>query len=302
MMTKGGCGMKNGNFERTKYFVVAFGSSFLVLLMMALMMVANVQSKQPASSSAPESSADDYYLPRAEDNLNLVLIGSDAKENPARYFFLVRLDAEDGRLPVAALPPQTVVTYNGKQNTLSELYRLDGAMAVKQALSALFDIPVDRYVTFNGESLVHAVDSIGYIEYELPAPLEYRSEGLSISLAEGPQMVDGKKFYDILRYPGYANELARCAAASDLLAAYINGRLETALSPQADALFQSVVNLVDSDLSFGDYDSRREALSFLAKLGGEHANAALVRGAFNTAGDSFTPSQSTLELILRLYG
>lgn len=301
---RGGRLLEEKSFERTKYFVLAFCVAFLVLMLIAMVVLLNLKKPPEAQQSGMEEAnrpADDYYIPAAQDNLNILLIGTEKDGEAPLYFFLCRLDVEDGAIPVATLPPQTVVRYAGKTATLAELYGRSGVKAVKQALGELLEIQVDRYVVFNKESLVKAVDMIGFIEYDLPQPLEYKGKDKTINLSAGRQMVDGRKFYDILSFPGYATQERRATASSDLISAYINARLEVVLSAQADALFKSVINLMESDLSFEDYDSRKEALAFLAKLSGRHARTVLVRGGFNTAGDSFSFSQSCGETLHKLY-
>ncbi|WP_312642004.1 LCP family protein [Hydrogenoanaerobacterium sp.] len=293
--------MKDRSFERTKYFVVTFAVAFLVLMMLAVVAVMTLQTKGPTQQNTSQADLDDYYLPKAEDNLTVLLIGRDSEAVPPNYFYLIRLDVESGELPVATLPAQTVVHYNGKSATLAELYTTSGAKAVKQGLGEMMGITVDRYVSFTAENLIRAVDMIGFVEYELPEALVYKNDNISISLAKGRQMVDGQKLYDILRFPNYGDQHKRGSASSDLLAHYIDDRLETVLSPQADELFRKVINLTDTDLSFGDYDSRKEALRFLAKLSGKKALTVLVRGTFNASGDSFTFTQSTKELMQKLY-
>ncbi|RPF42203.1 LytR family transcriptional attenuator [Hydrogenoanaerobacterium saccharovorans] len=294
--------MKHRNYETAKYFVLTFAVAFLVLMMLAVAVVMAMQSKNSAHQSIPQQpQTDDYYLPKAEDNLNLLLIGRDKDTDKPKYYFMIRLDVESGELPVAALPAQTVVTFNGKSKTLAELYALSGAKAVKQGLGELLGITVDRYASFNAENLIRAIDMIGFVEYDLPETLIFKDENISINLAKGKQMVDGQKLYDILRFPNYGDEYKRGTKSSDLLAHYINDRLEVVLSPQADELFRNVINLTDSDLSFGDYDSRKEPLRFLAKLSGKHARTVLVRGTFNASKDSFALTQSTKELMQKLY-
>lgn len=295
--------MEEKSFERTKFFMLSFCIAFLVLMLIAVAVLLGL-SKQAGGgqSSVPsEIQTDDYYIPTAADNLNILLIGADKPGQPPSYFYLCRLDAQDGKIPVAALPPQTVVRYAGKGVTLAELFTRSGAKAVKQALGELLGIVVERYVVYTGDNFVKAVDMIGFVEYSLPEPLEYQSEDVAINLSAGRQQVDGRKLYDILRFPNYINQEKRSTASSDALSAYINGRLPVVLSPQADTLFKNVINLVESDLSFEDYDSRKEALTFLAKLSGTHARAVLVRGSFNTAGDSFSFTQSCGETLHRLY-
>lgn len=293
--------MRKNHFEHAKYFVVSFSVSFLVLLLFfaAMALVLQNQSGNPANA-AVVASTDEYYLPKPEDNLNLLLIGEEQASGAAYCFILIRLDVEEGELPVAAFAPQTNITYRGKQASLQQVFRENGALAVQQALGDALRTRIDRYAVFDPDALIQTVDRVGYIEYSLKRSLQYQAEEASIRLERGRQLIDGQKFYDILRFPGYRDELERGQAASDLFAAYINERLEAVLSPHADALFEEIINLVDSNLSYADYDSRKEALCFLAKLSSKRSYPVVVGGQADAQG-RFVLSDSTVQELAQIY-
>ena len=295
--------MKWHDLDRTKYFVLSFGAAFLVLLMLALCMASLVNKPLPEENIVDKTPADAYYSPQEQDSLNVLIVASDEAGVPYS-FFLTRLDVLRGEIPVAAFTPQTAVHYAGAPSTLAEVYAKNGAKAVKQALSEALGVDVQRYLAFKGDALAKALDTIGNVEYDLKTPLEYKTATGVTNLSAGRQLLDGTRFYDILRFALAAAPASEqnATASAELLAHYINSRLSAVLEPNADKIFSEVINLADSDISFEDYDSRKEALVFLAKLSGRHARSVLVRGSWNKATGVMELSASAGEVLSKMYG
>lgn len=278
--------MKWRDLDKTKYFVLSFGASFLSLLMLALCMASFVRSEAPQPSAADETPADAYYTPRAQDSMNVLLIVTENDKTPVS-FILTRLDATRGEIPSAVFPPAMSVAYSASASTLAEVYAKDGAIAAKQALGGALGVNVEKYISFTRDSLIKAVDTIGAVEYELKLPAQYSAAPGALALSSGRQLLDGARFYEVLKYSSGELPGAEAGATAVLISEYINTHLVTILQPESDDIFRKVINLSESDISFEDYDSRREALTFLAKLSGRHSRAV---------------SSSSKEVLLGIYG
>lgn len=291
---------QNFKKQKTRFFVLAFAMSFFVLAMMGLIVVFvfnPVEEEKPSS----QISADSFYLPREEDNLTILLTGRAPQEKDALFFALVRLDMLGGRIPVILFPPQTALDAQTGYATVSEAYQKGGASAAAKALSDSFSIPVDRYADGDSQSLIDAVNRIGVAEYELSQSLSYNEDGIFISLSAGRQLIDGQKFLDILRYPNYReSDLEQCREGAKLIASYINSRFTAVLGQNAGALVSGLLNVVDTNLSYVDFESRLPALTFLSKLSGDPAQAYTLTGAWNKAG-FFVPDAAARRQLVQAF-
>lgn len=291
---------QNFKKQKTRFFVLAFAMSFFVLAMMGLIVVFvfnPVEEENPSS----QISADSFYLPREEDNLTILLTGRAPQEKDALFFALVRLDMLGGRIPVILFPPQTALDAQTGYATVSEAYQKGGASAAAKALSDSFSIPVDRYADGDSQSLIDAVNRIGVAEYELSQSLSYNEDGIFISLSAGRQLIDGQKFLDILRYPNYReSDLEQCREGAKLIASYINSRFAAVLGQNAGALVSGLLNVVDTNLSYVDFESRLPALTFLSKLSGDPAQAYTLTGAWNKAG-FFVPDAAARRQLVQAF-
>lgn len=254
------------NYENAKYFALSFSAAFVVFSLMALgaglvpLQGAGAQAQTPQSGVA----VDEVYLPRAEDNLS-VLFTAQAKDG-ARRFALVKLDVEAGGIAVRWLPPEMLLTFGGKRTELGELYGRDGPRAVKTALTQELGEPVDRWMAFSEKALIAAADALGTVEYSPPGRGQYRDSGTPQTpqnVARELRRLDGAAFAALLFAPDVDMRQAKVA-----IEAYLGAALQNMLTDKADDCFSEIVDLADTDISFLDYDNRREALCFLARLGG----------------------------------
>jgi len=286
-----------------RYFSISLLISLAVLGSLTALALRTLGAASPGQSSVPSASADPFYLPQEEDNVNLLLAGSRGDGTAPRFYTLLRLDATGGRIPVVSFPPQTVLSLKGAPVTLAEAWARGGARSAADALSEGLGITVHRYALYTRESLISAIDRVGAMEFSLDYSLDYSDEEGKISLEKGRQLVDGVKFYDLMRCPVYpGGEKTRCVISSRLFAAYANQKLSTVLSSQADFVFEAIVNTVETDLSAADYQARKGALIFLAKLGGSPATDISAEGVWNASGDSYGLTDHSAETLRAVFG
>ena len=302
IITKGCCAAKGGEsmgksktgekrpgrHAALKYFFITLCVSSAVLGGLAALALHILQPGSLGDSPFPSAPADTFYLPQDKDDINLLLIGSSQKGDEPVFYTLIRLDATGGKIPIASFPAQTVALREGKPVTLSEAWQAGGPQGAAAALGEGPGIPVQRYAAYDRESFITAVDRIGTMELLLEYTLDHSDSEGKISLERGRQLVDGVKFFDLMRCPAYpGGEQNRCNVTSRLFASYLNQKLDTVLSTQADLVFETIVNSVETNISAADYHDRKGALVFMAKLGGSPAVDIPLEGSFNQSGDSF---------------
>ena len=269
---------------KLRFFVLAFGCTFLVLGLMGLVAVYLLMPGQPAVSSQ-ETSADTFYLPDAEDDLTLFWVCRRENSDTPAFFALIRLDMLAGRIPVCFFPLETALSPESGYATLAQAYAGSGAPGAAKALSQSFTLSVDRWADCDSRDFTVGLDRMGAIDYTLPRALSYEEEGLFINLSAGRQLLDGQDCYDILRFPAYeGGAVQQAEEGAALMAAIINQRLPTLLSANGAALAAALLDLSTTDLSYLDYETHLPALSFLTALNSEAAFACPLSGEYQTDG------------------
>jgi anionic cell wall polymer biosynthesis LytR-Cps2A-Psr (LCP) family protein len=188
-----------------------------------------------------------------------------------------------------------------KTETLADIYRYGGAEYVRARMAESLGVTIDRYVRMDSLAFVAAADAVGAVEFELPVALTTGGD-MPVTLAAGTQLLDGAMAARIIHFAGYdGGELARCAIVADLAAAAVNQRMDIALSAVADNIFRTIVNLIDTDISYADYDDRKEAAIFLAKLGQDPGKPLYVEGAYSDDGMVYTLSDTFVAELTQIF-
>ncbi|WRS27055.1 LCP family protein [Oscillospiraceae bacterium MB08-C2-2] len=255
-------------YKKFKYrcFFLSFSGAFLALTVLILWMVTTLRPTIKKTVAATPQDA--VYTPVQKDALTLLVMGLEAADSVPGSYVLLRLDPVAGSIPVVVLPPKTLVSNGGKEETLAEVYTYGGADYTRIALAETLGITIDRYARINQANFIKAAKTVGNVEFSLPAETTITgSGGMEIILQKGLQLLDGAKVVGLITHKDYIeNQPARCKITGDLAVAIINQRLDVALSTVVDPVFEAIINLIDSDITYPDYEQRKAAAAYMAKL------------------------------------
>lgn len=295
-------------------FILSFFLSLLTLCSVTAFCILNgkniflgeAEAVQGTAEVPYPTSSNSVYSPIKEsDCLTVLFMGVKDSGSISNTYLLARFDPVNDRIPVVSLPPQTmVVKPEGDQTPepLWEVYRYGGRSLAVKALSHTLNIPIDRYVVIDLSSFRQVSEWIGSVQYSLRYPLNYQDSERTIRLTQGLQLVDGQKAIDIVTYPNYAGgETTRAEITAELAVKIINDKLNLAVSGTADRLFKQVVNLVDTDITYKDFEIRKTAISHLTGLKGAPAISLPLDGGWPNTKE-YRLSQRFLEQIEVYFG
>lgn len=274
--------MKESKKLKYRYFFLSFSVAFLVLSLLFFFLMNLVH---PSATSAQISQKIDEvpaYAPVKEDSLTVLFVGVAPDSAEADTFILARFDPVRGKVPVVAFPRDTAVDNKGKTETLAQVYKYGGADSTRRALEATLGIPINRYVRMDTASFILAANTVGSVEFDLSLAITLGQSGeMPMTLSKGKQLLDGQKVADLIHFADYpGGELVRCETTAELTAAIVNQRIDITMTTVVDKVFEKIINLIDTDISYPDYDNRKEAAAFLAQLGREPAEAVPVGGQY----------------------
>jgi len=283
-----------------RYFLLSFSTAFLVLSVLFLFLMITVHPSPTRAEDLAEQPVSAPYTQDASDALTVLFIGSETGSSQAGSYILARFDPAGGKVPVTALPPQTIVENAGKSEPLSAVFAYGGADYARNALSRTLGIPIDRYVRIDTGAFITCAGVIGAVEFDLPADMALEGRDRSIVLSAGRQLLDGHKVASVIAFRDLeGGEPARCRLAGELTAAIVNQRIDVTKSTLVDKIFERIINLIDTDISYTDYDNRREAALYLADRYPDPAASLSVQGRFNEDGTRFTLSDTFLARLAR---
>ena len=167
-------------------------------------------------------------------------------------------------MQTAVLPPETVWSAGGEQNTLAAAYRQGGADYLRRQLSAWLGVPIDGVLVQNRRQLSAVMEACGPLPFTLTAALSGETSGHRVSFPPGEYRLDGAALADLLTLQAPADPARRSDRAAELLGSLIRQHLPAVLTESGEALVGALLSHSQSDLSLLDYLERRTALCSLA--------------------------------------
>lgn len=292
--------------RQTKHALAAFGKSFGITLLAMGVVLATIcfafytRARRPQD---PQEELPTAYLPRDEDRLSIFIAGAEDGVTPPDVYLLMGFLPDKGRIALCLLPPATYVEYGGEASTLGSLYQRGGSRYAQQALAGYLGIPLDRWAKVEVEELSRMMNMTGLMDYYLPVDLNAQLHGRTVVMPKGNYQLDGRKAADILAYPAYkGGEVERSDRGALLLSQLVGENLPAFLTDVGDALIQTVLDTVDTDLSWKDYEERKSAMVFLAKLDLPATAVVYIDGSSSRDRGVFYLSPGCISRIQEMYG
>lgn len=283
-------------YQSFSVFMVSFLISAAVLLIPTV--VAAFVLGSPTITPSEQDYSTSYYPTKTED-INL-LLGCQNSTKAVSTTMLVKFSPIDKKITLAVIPTETMVEYGGRFDSLAGLWKKQGGEKTAFALSTALGVPVDRYALVDTNGFITISDTVGRIEFDVKEPVELEGGGIAVNT--GVQPLDGRKISALLSYRGYPlGEPQRLGLVQELSLAAINQRLPSMTMPSIETLFNTAINLCDTNITYSDYHFRKGGIHYLTNQS-DVAQAVLVEGSYNQAGNTFLPSPQSLERIKTAFG
>lgn len=246
------------------------------------------------SGSRPEiPSASEGYYPQSSDSILLAIaLKNDEKDLP-NCFVLCRISPLEGSVTMAVLPPETLVEDAGSFYSADVVWVREGGKRGSAAIQATVGVICERWLEIDSQALVRLGDVTGAIDFTLDEPVSLEN-GL-MTLPAQRQLIDGTRASLLINYRGYSGgEAQRLDMVARLAEQMIYQRMPMMSESLLVKLFETAVNNGLSDMTVGDFESRRRALTHMVSRGIE-VNIIPVSGEHNENNNTFLLSSQTIE-------
>jgi anionic cell wall polymer biosynthesis LytR-Cps2A-Psr (LCP) family protein len=269
-------------------FALAFAVSLCVLAIPV-----SVALLHYAGQRLPDSASSEPYYPQTTDAITLLTAVRRQWGEAPSAFALLQIDPALGQILLAVIAPETMVEDAGRFDALSGVWRREGPARATQALSSALSVPIDRWLDMGAEGFIKLADTVGTVDYTLDAPLTL--EDGTVVLTGGRQLFDGRRLSLLIFYSDYpGGETQRIKEIGSLLGEAAAQRVGLMSEAVAESVFRAAVNAGQSNLTVGDFESRRRAVAHMLSRD-VSVRVIPVTGEYNAGENTFLPSAGALE-------
>ncbi len=213
-----------------------------------------IDALHPTESTTEAPKNEWAYTGKAQ----FLLCETDDKEQSLRFCALVEVDAAQKQIHIFPLAPDAKTPYEGSERTLEQALKAGGPKELKAAVEALSERTVDRFISSTDTNFVKAINVMGSVTVQVKKKINYRGDPTLI-LAEGSQRLQGDRLLRYFRYLGTLKD------GTQQQGELLKGALETYFEKEMtedklEDYFNSLMNLVHTDLSIKDFFPRRNML------------------------------------------
>ncbi|HJB26281.1 MAG TPA: hypothetical protein H9662_06680 [Firmicutes bacterium] len=250
-------GKKKPNLS-LRYFLLAFGLSFLILSLIALPILLwtvhprGEQVGTPQSGIAVESVPGSYT---DRENI-LVCLRKNKSDSPYQYLLLGFLP-DRLQLSLTVFTPNTPLSVEHSAGTLEQAYQYGGCGEASRQLAKEMRISIGKYIDLTDLTLSNAVDLAGGFSYDFSSPLTLPN---GISISSGSQYIGGELFVSLLHY---AEQTEDSRIPLKLYSKLMGNILAFSDYSQIQSYYQQLINSMETDISLHDLAEHEEAITLM---------------------------------------
>ena len=283
-----------------RYFILSFAIGFLLLSVSAMLVVLFIPPQMELGEVKQNAAEEISYLPSNQEALNLLVV-IEPREKEERVYALLRFDPARGQVPVAVLPAGMLSGAKGRMATLDSAYAYAGVRRAAAQIGEALGISVDRYLRFEAQDVVELVDQLGGVLYRVKKRMVFDSPGAQTVLEPGPRQLSGSLFGEVLAYSFPGGALERSSALGSLIASLLNEHSDLLLTAESDTIFESLVNRANTNISALDYQQRKPAARFMARLSPDGAFPVTLSGSSEGAYQTFSLSENCIRQLTAIF-
>lgn len=217
-----------------------------------------------------EAPGKDVRTVTEEDDHTVLLMLSTPAQECKSTFMLMRSMPKEKKLLFIGIPSNTIAIVDGKQQSLEGAFNEDGKGAkAAKFVESVFDIPVERYMTFDSDAFKRVCDMTGCVS-SFPVDVQFggfKGDGSRHNLSS--DQIETYATYSM--FPGGESERAFKAAV--LMQYMVNGADARAVADHLETNFDQIINHtgVFTNITRSDYNDVKYAIKYMFECKAEYS-------------------------------
>lgn len=207
-----------------------------------------------------------------KDIINFALLGFDRNKARDKIYTIYRPDSimivsinfKTKEISMASIPRDTYVKVHGRNiyDKINHSYmygyqkpgkgdpHLSGIKStVRTIQDFLGGVPIHYYIALDMDAVEEVIDAIGGVYYDVDVPVRDRAGKGKLVVDKGYQLLDGKKFLEMIRFRAIGGDTGRANRQQDALVAAFKQLKEKGKLTQIPKIYKSLNANIDTNLT-----------------------------------------------------
>ena len=183
-----------------------------------------------------------------------ILFGGTDTDGDLVFLSRLTVNTRNGTGKITGISPLS----RYERQTFNEILGRKEADAISRdklvkAVGERYDEKFDRYLIVNEENIGRVLLKLGYYDIELKEEFKYEGTRQTLHLLKGQHSLNGNEFYTYLKYMGGGHSIEETDAQTAVIADWLNQELTPENFEKSQALYESLVNAVSTDITINDF-------------------------------------------------
>ena len=183
-----------------------------------------------------------------------ILFGGTDTDGELVFLSRLSINTRNGTGKITGISPLS----RYERQTFNEILGRKEADAISRdklvkAVGERYDEKFDRYLIVNEENIGRVLLKLGYYDIELKEEFKYEGARQTLHLLKGQHSLNGNEFYTYLKYMGGGHSVEETDAQTAVIADWLNQELTPENFEKSQALYESLVNAVSTDITINDF-------------------------------------------------
>lgn len=183
-----------------------------------------------------------------------ILFGGTDTDGELVFLSRLTINTRNGTGKITGISPLS----RYERQTFNEILGRKEADAISRdklvkAVGERYDEKFDRYLIVNEENIGRVLLKLGYYDIELKEEFKYEGARQTLHLLKGQHSLNGNEFYTYLKYMGGGHSVEETDAQTEVIADWLNQELTPENFEKSQALYESLVNAVSTNITINDF-------------------------------------------------
>ncbi|MBQ6421017.1 MAG: hypothetical protein IJK02_08105 [Clostridia bacterium] len=191
-----------------------------------------------------------------ENAVNILFLCAD--EEKLDFCEIFSFSKAECSIKIKAIAPDLPLTYNGKKDALSGIYKSYSGSAVRDAIVGR-GIPIARMITAQESGFRQVIRLLGPVTVDVPREADFSVDGIRYTLEAKPQEMTADTLLNYMTHAFSDDE--RVSIQAGAWADILRQHLTPENVERGESFFSKLINCVNTDISAFDYAEYRMPLS-----------------------------------------
>lgn len=199
-------------------------------------------------------------LPNVSGKNNFLFILNNKDTDDVYVCALIQVDLDDLSYSVCTMDAETEI----EGNKISDIYKKGNAGNVLNAVSSLFGVEIDYFISQNTKEYRDLFDYMGSINYTVSEDIRYKDNsyyGFNIKVSSGSQEIDGDLSSKLMRY--YLTQ-KRYDLVDDLILNALSQQINPENFEKKERIFSRLIDNSVTNITIKDYNEADDEIRVLS--------------------------------------